>query len=133
MKHDTTNGAPEAGRSFTVKALSLAGRYLRAARVPALCALMFALNATSAFAQGPIFNGNASKLGSIIRAILLLAAAIVTVMGVGFAIKGIKNFGSDEKWSSQAIATVLCFGLSTFLAVMWALSQGETVDVGLDF
>ena len=125
----------EPAGSKAARAMLLASHIVGVLRIPVTCLVMIALAATSTFAAqtGPIFNGNASKLGSIIRAVLLLAAALVVVMGVGFAIKGIKNFGSDEKWSSQAIAVVLCFGLSTFLAVMWAISQGTTVDVGLDF
>ncbi|MFL6284610.1 MAG: hypothetical protein ACJ74Q_15800 [Pyrinomonadaceae bacterium] len=134
MRNEKTNAAPAAGGSWAHGALINAGRLISAMKAPALCLLMVALSAAPTFAQtGPIFNGNASKLGAIIRAILLLAAALVTVLGVGFAIKGIKNYGSDEKWSSQAVATILCFGLSTFLAVMWAISQGTPVDVGLDF
>jgi Co/Zn/Cd efflux system component len=91
------------------------------------------LLSTPVFADGPIFNGNASKLGQIVRAVLLLAAALVAVMGVFFAIKALKNFGNDKEWGNQAMATLGCFALTTVLAVMWALAQGTQVDVGLDF
>ena len=91
------------------------------------------LLSTPVFADGPVFNGNASKLGQIVRAVLLLAAALVAVMGVFFAIKALKNFGNDKEWGNQAMATLGCFALTTVLAVMWALAQGTVVDVGLDF
>ena len=102
--------------------------------VPIACAAVVLVLATPAFAQtGPVFNGNASKLGQIVRAVLLLAAALVAVMGVFFAIKALKNFGNDKEWGNQAMATLGCFALTTVLAVMWALAQGTQVDVGLDF
>lgn len=101
--------------------------------VPAACVAVSLLLSTPVFADGPIFNGNASKLGQIVRAVLLLAAALVAVMGVFFAIKALKNFGNDKEWGNQAMATLGCFALTTVLAVMWALAQGTVVDVGLDF
>lgn len=101
--------------------------------VPAACVAVTLLLSTPVFADGPIFNGNASKLGQIVRAVLLLAAALVAVMGVFFAIKALKNFGNDKEWGNQAMATLGCFALTTVLAVMWALAQGTQVDVGLDF
>lgn len=101
--------------------------------VPAACVAVALLLSTPAFADGPVFNGNASKLGQIVRAVLLLAAALVAVMGVFFAIKALKNFGNDKEWGNQAMATLGCFALTTVLAVMWALAQGTVVDVGLDF
>lgn len=101
--------------------------------VPAACVAVTLLLSTPVFADGPIFNGNASKLGQIVRAVLLLAAALVAVMGVFFAIKALKNFGNDKEWGNQAMATLGCFALTTVLAVMWALAQGTVVDVGLDF
>lgn len=101
--------------------------------VPAACVAVTLLLSTPVFADGPVFNGNASKLGQIVRAVLLLAAALVAVMGVFFAIKALKNFGNDKEWGNQAMATLGCFALTTVLAVMWALAQGTVVDVGLDF
>jgi len=101
--------------------------------VPAACVAVSLVLTTPVFADGPIFNGNASKLGQIVRAVLLLAAALVAVMGVFFAIKALKNFGNDKEWGNQAMATLGCFALTTVLAVMWALAQGTVVDVGLDF
>lgn len=101
--------------------------------VPAACVAVSLLLSTPVFADGPVFNGNASKLGQIVRAVLLLAAALVAVMGVFFAIKALKNFGNDKEWGNQAMATLGCFALTTVLAVMWALAQGTQVDVGLDF
>lgn len=101
--------------------------------VPAACVAVTLLLSTPVFADGPVFNGNASKLGQIVRAVLLLAAALVAVMGVFFAIKALKNFGNDKEWGNQAMATLGCFALTTVLAVMWALAQGTQVDVGLDF
>lgn len=101
--------------------------------VPAACVAVTLVLSTPVFADGPIFNGNASKLGQIVRAVLLLAAALVAVMGVFFAIKALKNFGNDKEWGNQAMATLGCFALTTVLAVMWALAQGTQVDVGLDF
>lgn len=101
--------------------------------VPVACVAVTLLLSTPVFADGPIFNGNASKLGQIVRAVLLLAAALVAVMGVFFAIKALKNFGNDKEWGNQAMATLGCFALTTVLAVMWALAQGTVVDVGLDF
>ena len=101
--------------------------------VPVACVAVTLLLSTPVFAQGPVFNGNASKLGQIVRAVLLLAAALVAVMGVFFAIKALKNFGNDKEWGNQAMATLGCFALTTVLAVMWALAQGTQVDVGLDF
>ena len=100
---------------------------------PAACVAVTLLLSTPVFADGPVFNGNASKLGQIVRAVLLLAAALVAVMGVFFAIKALKNFGNDKEWGNQAMATLGCFALTTVLAVMWALAQGTVVDVGLDF
>lgn len=101
--------------------------------VPVACVAVTLLLSTPVFADGPVFNGNASKLGQIVRAVLLLAAALVAVMGVFFAIKALKNFGNDKEWGNQAMATLGCFALTTVLAVMWALAQGTVVDVGLDF
>ncbi|MET0648257.1 MAG: hypothetical protein ABW208_16715 [Pyrinomonadaceae bacterium] len=101
--------------------------------VPAACVAVTLLLSTPVFADGPVFNGNASKLGQIVRAVLLLAAALVAVMGVFFAIKALKNFGNDKEWGNQTMATLGCFALTTVLAVMWALAQGTVVDVGLDF
>lgn len=101
--------------------------------VPVACVAVTLLLSTPVFADGPVFNGNASKLGQIVRAVLLLAAALVAVMGVFFAIKALKNFGNDKEWGNQAMATLGCFALTTVLAVMWALAQGTQVDVGLDF
>ena len=101
--------------------------------LPVACVAVTLLLSTPVFADGPVFNGNASKLGQIVRAVLLLAAALVAVMGVFFAIKALKNFGNDKEWGNQAMATLGCFALTTVLAVMWALAQGTQVDVGLDF
>lgn len=114
--------------------LTTAGVVQRLAVPGLVVAVTLVVLAEPAFAQtGPIFNGNASKLGQIVRAVLLLAAALVAVMGVGFAIKALKNFGNDKEWGNQALATIGCFALTTVLAVMWALAQGTQVDVGLDF
>ena len=49
------------------------------------------------------------------------------------ALLGTANLILREVERHDPRAVVLCFGLSTFLAVMWAISQGTTVDVGLDF
>jgi len=68
--------------------------------VPVACVAATLLLSTPVFADGPIFNGNASKLGQIVRAVLLLAAALVAVMGVFFAIKAVKNFGNDKEWGN---------------------------------
>jgi hypothetical protein len=107
-----------------------AGRYLAVLRTLASCAVLIFLCAPSVFADtGPIWNGNASNLASIVRAVLGVAAGIVTILGVFFAIKAIKNFGSDKEWGNQAGACLLCFALTTVIAVIWALSQGKVVDV----
>jgi hypothetical protein len=123
-------------RTSNSKALSLllsSADVVERLLVPAACVAVTLLLSTPVFADGPIFNGNASKLGQIVRAVLLLAAALVAVMGVFFAIKALKNFGNDKEWGNQAMATLGCFALTTVLAVMWALAQGTQVDVGLDF
>lgn len=128
--------APSTNTRRTSKALRLlfaSADVVERLLVPAACVAVTLLLSTPVFADGPIFNGNASKLGQIVRAVLLLAAALVAVMGVFFAIKALKNFGNDKEWGNQAMATLGCFALTTVLAVMWALAQGTQVDVGLDF
>ena len=122
--------------SVAGRTLVRAGIVVGALSRPVSCLIVMLLaTAVPTFAAdtGPVFNGNASNLSNIIRSGLLLAAAIVVAVGVAFGFKAIVNFGSDKEWSKQAIAAVLCFAASTVLAVMWAIAQGQVVDVGYDF
>lgn len=113
--------------------LHRAGAAAAALRVPVSCVITVLFCATTALADGPIYNGNASNAGNIVRAILLLAASMAAVLGVFYAIKAIKNLGGDKEWGNQAGAALLFFALTTVIAVIWALAQGRTVDVGTNF
>jgi hypothetical protein len=128
--------AAAAARSNNLNRAALlhrAGAAAAALRVPASCIITVLFCATTTFAQAPIYNGNASNLANIVRAILLLAASMAAVLGVLYAIKAIKNLGSDKEWGNQAGAALLFFGLTTVIAVIWALAQGKVVDVGTNF
>lgn len=128
----TTAGRRGHSKSKALRLLLSAADVAQRLVLPVFCVAVVLVLNTPVLADGPIFNGNASRLGQIVRAVLLLAAGFAVVMGVFFAIKALKNFGNDKEWGNQALATLGCFALSTVLAVIWALAQGTVVDVGVE-
>ena len=88
---------------------------------------------SNAFAQGPIFTGDAANLSNIIReALKLMAIALFCLGAVGVA-WSIYNKMTGKEWGNQAFGSILAFAFGTIVAVFWQIAQGRAVSVDTNF
>jgi hypothetical protein len=94
---------------------------------------LIATEAARAQGGGPIFSGSANNLANIIREGLKLFAILLFcggALGVGAAIWN-KMWGKE--WGNYAIGGGAAFAFGTIVAVIYAISQGQSVAVDTNF
>lgn len=87
----------------------------------------------AAFAQGPIFSGDAGNLSNIIREGLKLMAIVLFCLGAVGIAWGIFNKMTGKEWGSQVFGALLAFAFGTVVAVFWQIAQGRAVSVDTNF
>lgn len=87
----------------------------------------------AAFAQGPIFSGDAGNLSNIIREGLKLMAIVLFCLGAVGIAWGIFNKMTGKEWGSQVFGAILAFAFGTVVAVFWQIAQGRAVSVDTNF
>lgn len=89
----------------------------------------------SAFAQTPgggIF-GSDQQVGNAIREGIKWGRNLLFLMGIVFVAWAVVNYGTEKPATKQLIAAIGCFAFGGIVALVFSISQGNTVNFDTGF
>ena len=95
---------------------------------------LFALS-LSAFAQTPGGNifGSDQQVGNAIREGIKWGRNLLFLMGIVFVAWAVVNYGTEKPATKQLVAAIGCFAFGGIVALVFSISQGNTVNFDTGF